>query len=75
VIQDALILNPPKPHKQKTLKVYYATQVKEKCPTFVLFVNDINVMHFSYKRYLENKLREKFDFFGTPISIILRNRQ
>jgi len=74
-IQEAMLLNPPKPHKQKTLKVYYVTQVKTKCPTFVLFVNDINVLHFSYKRYLENKLREKFDFFGTPISIILRNRQ
>jgi GTP-binding protein len=74
VIQDAMILNPPKIHKQKVLKVFYATQVKVKCPTFVLFVNDVNVMHFSYYRYLENKLREKFDFFGTPISIILRNR-
>jgi GTP-binding protein len=74
VIQDAMILNPPKIHKQKALKVFYATQVKVKCPTFVLFVNDVNVMHFSYYRYLENKLREKFDFFGTPISIILRNR-
>ena len=74
VIQDAMILNPPKMHKQKVLKVFYATQVKEKCPTFVLFVNDINVLHFSYYRYLENKLREKFDFFGTPINIILRNR-
>ncbi len=74
-IQDAMILNPPKAHKQKQLKVYYATQVKTKCPTFVLFVNDSTVMHFSYGRYLENKLREKFDFFGTPISIILRNRE
>ena len=75
VIQDAMILNPPKPHKQKLLKVYYVTQVKAKCPTFVLFVNDTKIMHFSYGRYLENKLREKFDFFGTPISIILRNRE
>ncbi|MFW5889232.1 MAG: ribosome biogenesis GTPase Der [Bacillota bacterium] len=74
-IQDAMLLNPPKQHKQKVLKVYYATQVKTKCPTFVLFVNDINCLHFSYYRYLENKLRENFDFFGTPISIILRNRK
>lgn len=73
-IQEAMILNPPKMHKQKLLKVFYATQVKAKCPTFVLFVNDTQIMHFSYQRYLENKLREKFDFFGTPISIILRNR-
>ncbi|QWB99358.1 ribosome biogenesis GTPase Der [Mycoplasmatota bacterium] len=74
-IQDAMILNPPKMHKQRLLKVYYATQVKTKCPTFVLFVNDTNIMHFSYYRYLENKLREQFDFYGTPISIILRNRK
>ncbi|MFP4477978.1 MAG: ribosome biogenesis GTPase Der [Candidatus Izemoplasmatales bacterium] len=74
-IQDAMILNPPKMHKQRLLKVYYATQVKTKCPTFVLFVNDTTIMHFSYYRYLENKLREQFDFFGTPITIILRNRK
>ncbi|MDA3931930.1 MAG: ribosome biogenesis GTPase Der [Tenericutes bacterium] len=74
-IQDAMILNPPKMRKQKLLKVYYATQVKTKCPTFVLFVNDTKILHFSYYRYLENKLREQFDFFGTPISLILRNRK
>jgi GTP-binding protein len=73
-IQEALLLNPPKPVRQKTIKVYYATQVKTKCPTFILFVNDTEAMHFSYKRYIENKLREKFDFFGTPIGIILRKR-
>lgn len=74
VIQEAILLNPPKPVKQKTVRVFYATQVKTKCPSFILFVNDVEAMHFSYKRYLENKLREKFDFFGTPISIILRKR-
>jgi GTP-binding protein len=74
VITEAMIVTPPKEHNQKRLKVYYATQVKTKCPTFVLFVNDTNAMHFSYQRFIENRLRENFDLFGTPISIILRNR-
>lgn len=73
-IQEAMLLNPPKAVRQNLIKVYYATQVKAKCPTFVLFVNDTESMHFSYKRYLENRLREKFDFFGTPIGIVLRKR-
>ncbi|MDY0317005.1 MAG: ribosome biogenesis GTPase Der [Candidatus Izemoplasmatales bacterium] len=74
VISEAMIVTPPKEHNQKIIKVYYATQVKVKCPTFVLFVNDTNALHFSYYRFLENRIRENFDFFGTPISIILRNR-
>lgn len=75
IIQEAMIVNPPKEHNQKRIKVYYATQVKAKCPTFVLFVNDTNALHFSYYRFLENRIRENFDLFGTPISIILRNRE
>jgi len=75
VIQEAVIITPPKKHNQKMIKIYYATQVKTKCPTFVLFVNDTKALHFSYYRYLENRLRENFDFFGTPISLILRNRE
>jgi len=75
VISEAMIVTPPKEHNQKRLKVFYATQVKIKCPTFVLFVNDTNAMHFSYERFLENRLRENFNLFGTPISIILRNRE
>ena len=74
VISEAMIISPPKEHNQKIIKVYYATQVKVKCPTFVLFVNDTNALHFSYYRFLENRIRENFDLFGTPISIILRNR-
>jgi GTP-binding protein len=74
VISEAMIVTPPKEHNQKIIKVYYATQVKVKCPTFVLFVNDTNALHFSYYRFIENRIRENFDLFGTPISIILRNR-
>jgi GTP-binding protein len=75
VISDAMLLNPPKEHNHSKVKVYYATQVASKCPTFVLFVNDTECMHFSYYRYLENRLRERFDFEGTPIKIILRKRK
>lgn len=75
VISESMLLNPPKAHRQKVVKVYYATQVKTQCPTFVLFVNDTECMHFSYRRYLENRIRERFDFKGTPISLVLRNRE
>lgn len=75
VIQEAMLLNPPKDFRQKRVRVYYATQVKTKCPTFVLFVNDTECMHFSYKRYLENRLRERFDFIGTPLNLVLRSRE
>ncbi|MDD4184658.1 MAG: ribosome biogenesis GTPase Der [Candidatus Izemoplasmatales bacterium] len=75
VISEAMLINPPKEHNQATIKVYYATQVKSKCPTFVLFVNNTNSLHFSYYRYLENRIRERFDFTGTPIKMILRNRE
>jgi len=75
VVADAMLLNPPKEHNQAKVKVYYSTQVAAKCPTFVLFVNDSECMHFSYYRYLENRLRERFDFEGTPIKLILRKRK
>lgn len=74
VILDAFYVNPPKNHNGGKVKVYYATQVNNKPPTFVLFVNDENVMHFSYGRYLQNRIRESFDLEGTPIKIILRKR-
>lgn len=74
VILDAFYVNPPKNHNGGKVKVFYATQVNSKPPTFVLFVNDENVMHFSYQRYLKNRLRESFDFEGTPIKLILRKR-
>jgi GTP-binding protein len=56
------------------LRINYATQVAVKPPTFVLFVNDTELMHFSYQRYLENKIREAFPLEGTPIRIIVRNK-
>ena len=74
VILDAFYVNPPKGHNGGKVKVFYATQVNNKPPTFVLFVNDENVMHFSYERYLRNRLRESFNLKGTPIKLILRKR-
>lgn len=74
VILDAFYVNPPKIHNGAKAKVFYATQVSVKPPTFVLFVNEENCMHFSYQRYLKNRLRESFHFEGTPIKIILRKR-
>ena len=74
VLLDAFYVNPPKIHNGGKVKLYYATQVNSKPPTFVLFVNDEQIMHFSYERYLRNRLRESFDFEGTPIKIITRKR-
>ncbi|MCL1923963.1 MAG: ribosome biogenesis GTPase Der, partial [Defluviitaleaceae bacterium] len=67
--------NPPAIDKGRTLRVYYGTQVKVKPPTFTLFVNDSQLVHFSYRRYLENRIREAFGFFGTPIHFMFRNRK
>ncbi|MCI2109979.1 MAG: ribosome biogenesis GTPase Der [Acidaminococcaceae bacterium] len=74
VITDAVAINPPPADKGKRLKILYSTQVKVKPPTFVIFVNEPEIMHFSYQRYLENKLREAFNFTGTPIDIIVRGK-
>ncbi len=74
VINEAYALNPPTSFKGKRLKIYYMTQAKTQPPTFVLFVNNEELLKDSYKRYLENKLREAFGFFGTPIRISVRER-
>ncbi|NER40938.1 ribosome biogenesis GTPase Der [Bacillus megaterium NBRC 15308 = ATCC 14581] len=75
VIMDAVAMNPTPTHNGNRLKIYYTTQVAIKPPTFVVFVNDPELMHVSYKRFLENKLREAFGFEGTPIKIIARPRK
>ncbi|MBR2533850.1 MAG: ribosome biogenesis GTPase Der [Erysipelotrichaceae bacterium] len=74
VILDAQLANPAKPHNGKKLKIYYASQVSTAPCTIVLFVNDPELMHFSYERYIENSLREAFDFTGVPIQIICRKK-
>lgn len=75
VINEAYALNPPTSFKGKRLKVLYTTQAAIQPPTFVLFVNNEDLLKDSYKRYLENKLREAFGFFGTPIRISIRERK
>jgi len=75
IINEAYALNPPTSFKGKRLKIYYATQAKSQPPTFILFVNNEELLKDSYKRYLENKLREAFGFFGTPIRISVRQRK
>lgn len=73
-IRDAITAVQPPSDKGRRLKIFYATQASVKPPTFILFVNDSELVHFSYKRYLENYLRKTFDFSGTPIRIIVRER-
>lgn len=75
VITDAIVAVEPPSHNGKKLKVYYVTQSGVCPPTFVFFVNDAKLMHFSYQRYLENTLRKTFEFKGTPIKLIVRNRK
>lgn len=75
VIADAYAMVPPDTIKNKRLKIYYTTQVKVAPPSFVFFVNKEDLMKDSYKRYLENRLREAFGFFGTPIRLSVREKQ
>ena len=74
VIMDAYQLNIPPSYKNKRLKIYFSVQKRSCPPTFDIQVNSKGLVHFSYKRYLENKLRENFDFEGTPIVINFKNK-
>ena len=75
IITEAVALQQPPSDKGKRLKIYYTTQVAVKPPTFVIFVNDKQLMHFSYTRYLENKIRDTFGFKGTSLKFIIRERK
>ena len=74
IMTEAVALQQPPSDKGKRLRLYYITQVAVKPPTFVIFVNDKNLMHFSYTRYIENKIREAFGFKGTSLKFIARER-
>ncbi|MBB3127640.1 GTP-binding protein [Paenibacillus rhizosphaerae] len=74
VVSDAVAINPPPTDKGRRLRINYVTQVAVKPPTMVIFANDPELMHFSYERYLENKIRSAFDFEGTPIRIFTRRK-
>lgn len=75
IMAEAVALQQPPSDKGKRLRLYYITQVSVKPPTFVIFVNDKELMHFSYTRYIENKIREAFGFQGTPLKFIVRERK
>lgn len=75
ILAEAVAMQQPPSDKGKRLKLFYITQVSTKPPTFVLFVNKKELMHFSYQRYIENRIRETFGFVGTPIRIFIRERK
>lgn len=75
LLEEATLMTPPPAKRGKRLRIYYGTQVGVKPPRFVLFVNDRNLMHFSYERFIENTLRESFGFEGSPIQLIIRERK
>ncbi len=75
IVSEAVALQQPPSDKGRRLKIYYATQVAVKPPTFVVFVNDKKLMHFSYVRYLENRIRDAFGFQGTSLKFIIRERK
>ena len=75
LIRDAVSVNPPPAHRGKKLKIYFMTQADIQPPKFIIFVNDPELMHFSYLRFIENKLRDSFGFEGTPLKLIVRGRK
>jgi len=74
VLIEAMAMNQPPAEKGRPLRIYYITQVSVKPPTFIIFVNDTNLLHFSYRRYIENQIRQAFGFKGTPVHFIVRNK-
>ena len=75
IITEAVAMQQPPSDRGRRLKIFYVTQVSVKPPTFVVFVNDKELMHFSYTRYLENKIRDTFGFRGTSLKFIIRERK
>ncbi|MBI4618847.1 MAG: ribosome biogenesis GTPase Der [Desulfobacterales bacterium] len=74
IFEEVILSNPPPMYRNKELKLYYITQVSIKPPTFVIFVNYPEGIHFSYERYIVNKIRENFEFDGTPVRVFFRER-
>ena len=74
IVAEAVAMQQPPSDKGRRLKIFYMTQVAVAPPTFVIFVNDKELMHFSYTRYIENKIREAFGFRGTALKFIIRER-
>jgi GTP-binding protein len=74
-MQDAQAQHAPSSHAGRSLKIYYGTQVRSDPPTFMLYVNEPRLAHFTYLRFLENRMREAYGFLGTPIRIVLKPRR
>ena len=74
ILNDAMAMVQPPSDKGKRLKIFYMTQTSVKPPTFVLFINNKDLLHFSYLRYIENQLRESFGFYGTPVRFVIREK-
>jgi GTP-binding protein len=74
VLQSAQDYQPAPAHAGRQLKIFYGTQVRSDPPTFMIYVNDPRLMHFSYLRFLENRIREEYGFIGTPIRIVTKGR-
>ena len=75
VLNEAIAIVQPPTDKGKRLKIYYMTQASTKPPTFVVFVNDKKLFHFSYERYLVNQIRKEFTLTGTPVRMIVREKR
>ncbi len=75
VLQDAVARHPPKSKSGQWARFYYVTQPEVDPPTFVFFVNDHKLVHFTYERYLENRIREAYSFLGTPLRLVFRSRR
>jgi GTP-binding protein len=75
ILTDAMAMKQPPSDKGKRLRIYYITQVSVKPPTFIMFINDKELTHFSYTRYIENRIRDTFGFHGTAIHFIYRERK
>lgn len=74
ILQRAQDMHPAPTKAGKPLKIYYGTQIRNDPPTFILYVNDPKLAHFTYQRFLENRIREEYPFLGTPIRLLLRPR-
>jgi GTP-binding protein len=74
VLQRAVAHHPPPSKAGRPLKIFYGTQVRSDPPTFLIFVNDHKLVHFTYKRFLENRFRESYSFLGTPIRFVFKSR-
>jgi GTP-binding protein len=75
ILAEAQDHQPPPGRAGRTLKIYYGTQVRSDPPTFLIYVNDRKLMHFTYERFLQNRIRQTYGFLGTPIRLVFKSRE